>query len=189
MGVLVDHIGATIIGGMVILVLLGITLNLQQTNREIVMENMAQTTIADVAAVIENDLVKIGYHVPRTTSRILEWSPSAISFLSDIDNNGSIDTIRYYLGDATELLQTQNPDDKPLYRLINGQTLKGSSFGCTDFQLAYYDSTGQAAVTADQVRTIGLRISVQSKAASGETYAGTFWQSLIRPMNLANIQL
>ncbi len=184
-----DHLGATIIGGMVLLILITIMLNLQQTSREIVMENMVQTTVADVAAGIESDFIKIGYRVPRTTTAILDWSSSSIAFLSDIDNNGTIDTVRYYLGNASELSRTPNPSDRPLYRLVNGQALKGSSFGCTDFQLAYYDGAGQTATAANQIRAIGLRIAVQGTAPVGDTYAGSFWQSMISPMNLSTIQL
>ena len=39
--------------------------------------------------------------------------------MTDLDNDGIVDTLHYYLGDTSELSGTPNENDRLLYRVVN----------------------------------------------------------------------
>jgi Tfp pilus assembly protein PilW len=63
-----------------------------------------------------------------------------LTMLADINDDGDVDTVRYYLGDNTSQPETPNPNDAILYKSVNGSDpgLRiGSSF--TSITFGYFD--------------------------------------------------
>jgi hypothetical protein len=149
---MIDLIASVIIGGM----LLGIILKLNGSASANVYMNSGevacQQNIVVQGQILETDFRKIGYCsnylTPQDPTKvILMADTAAIKFISDTRQSGSMDTVYYYLGPATQLLATANPRDKILYRSINGVTPTGSDAGITRFYMVYYDYNGDTIST------------------------------------------
>ena len=145
--VLLDIIGSTVIGGILMM-------NLFQINNSAV-ENMytgtgeliAQTNLATIVQILEFDVRKIGYcadweKIPIPTQAILSADSTGIEYLTDVDSDGIVDTMHYYLGPTSELLSTPNPRDRFLYRVVNSEVPVGVNLGVTQFKLIFFDVLG-----------------------------------------------
>ncbi|MBA4405974.1 hypothetical protein C0389_01740 [bacterium] len=152
-------------------------------------EKIVQQNLVEVVKLIEYDFRKIGYcydwtKIPNQALAIISADSNRISFLTDIVNttaandygNGVVDTLRYYLGSTSELSVTPNPNDRLLYRVINGEVPKGSNLGVTQFKLTYFDATGDKidpfpATPPFGIATIQLDIAVENPTAYGNDYS------------------
>ncbi|RPI71619.1 MAG: hypothetical protein EHM47_09835, partial [Ignavibacteriales bacterium] len=141
---ILDILGSAFIGGMLLLILF----RLNDSAAENVYNNSGELTsqqnITTVVQILETDFRKIGYckdwqKIPIPSQAIIMADSNKIKFLTDIDSDGSVDSIFYYTGSANELLSTPNPRDKYLYRIVNNEAPVKVNLGVTEFKLAYYD--------------------------------------------------
>ena len=122
-----DLIGSYIMGGTVILMIVGLNVYISNSATDNLYTNIAQSNITTTSEIIHNDFYKIGYKV--SGNKIVIADSNQIKFYSDIDNNGTIDSIYYYTGTASQLTSTQNPNDKLLYRVFNNSSALSSTAG------------------------------------------------------------
>ena len=149
---IIDIAGSIIIGGM----LLGILFKLNNSASWNMYTNSGelncQTNLAQMSLIIENDFRKIDYcadytNIQDPANAIISADSSSIKFLSDLNKNGVMDTVYYYLGPASELNSTLNPRDKILYRIVNSSPKMGSDAGITRFYMVYYNVNGDTIQT------------------------------------------
>jgi type II secretory pathway component PulJ len=142
---LLDIVGSFIFAGF--LLLMGLNLNASANEvRAVYSGNYnLQANLTTVVELIEGDFRKIGYcrtwqktADPSKSLRIAD--SSRIRFLCDYDNNGSLDSVTYWLGPPSELASTPNPNDCYLYRQINSATPTKMNFGLTQFSFTYRDA-------------------------------------------------
>ncbi len=193
MGDMLDIISSTLIAGMLLLSVLKVNSDLTSTNSDTNMEVITQENATTIANTIAHDFFKIGYEA---SPAIVFADTSALTFCSQIDNNGVVDTIRYWLG-APLGLSGVNPNWRTLYRIKNEEPIRGASLGVTSFDLSYYDSTGQeisipAGGTSDhsilsQIKSIHIVILFQSADKTSSGYAETYWEEFISPKNLRTL--
>ncbi|MGE5437071.1 MAG: hypothetical protein ACM3O3_07570 [Syntrophothermus sp.] len=147
--VIMDVIGSAVIGGLLLLILFrtndNITMNTYNFSGEVTLQENLVATIE----VLEFDFRKIGYcenplALPDPeTDAILYADTSEIIFLTDITGpdlapgDGTLDTLRYRLGPTSELTGTPNPNDRLLYREVNGEG-QGVNLGVTYFKIRYF---------------------------------------------------
>jgi hypothetical protein len=184
MQVILDHIGAYIVAGTIIFLLLNMNLMNNNASQEYFNSSYVQEAATASARVIENDLYRLGYRVPANV--ILFADTLSVRFLADINNDSIPDTVYYYLNNAVATL------DKPFYRKINGTAaLIVASFN--QFKFNYYDSLGSALTLAtltsqagrNRVRSIELvSYSRWSSASAQGIYQGAAWQKRITPKNM-----
>jgi hypothetical protein len=157
----IDIVASIIIGGM----LLGILLKMNNSSSWNVYTNSGelncQTNLTAMSMMLENDFRKIDYcadytNIQDPANAILNADTSNIKFISDINKNGQMDTINYYLGPATELNSTLNPRDKILYRIVNKEAKMGSDAGITRFYMVYYDVNGDTIHTPVSTANLAL---------------------------------
>lgn len=190
---LLDIVSSTLIAGMLLLSVLKVNSDLTSTNSDTNIEVITQENATTVANTIAYDFYKIGY---KASPAIVFADTSAITFCSQIDNNGVVDTIKYWLG-APLGLSGVNPNWCILYRVKNGNPIRGASLGVTSFNLTYYDSTGQEISvppggTSDQstlsrIESIHIVILFQSADKTSSGYAETYWEEFISPKNLRTL--
>ena len=162
MGTILDTIISFIIGALVILAILGLNTSLTQTSYDMTSQDNSQDSIEELLAMIKYDFAKIGFGVSHPTLPIITLGNNNITFRSDVDNNGTIEQVRYFMSDSTAVTSTQNPHDCFLYRTINGSEPAGTALGVTDFILTYYDEGGSQTWSPASVRSIEIKIIVQS---------------------------
>jgi hypothetical protein len=190
MSSLLDIITATFIGAILILMIIGISFYIQNSAQEVNNANIAQMNVKEISEVLDYDLYKVGYRV--SGSKILLADSTRLTFLSDIDNNGKVDTVRYLLGNPADLSSTPNPNDRILYRILNNEPLRGSNLGVVDFKFTYYDSSNikinysslVSQTQRDRIKSIEYYIKVESLYPIEGYYPGAEIKKIVRPKNL-----
>lgn len=186
---LLDILGSTIVGGLLLLILLRMNDASVENNYLYSGEKIVQQNLVEVVKLIEYDFRKIGYcldwtKIPNQAFSIISADSNKISFLTDIVNttaandygNGIIDTLHYYLGNTSELSATPNPNDRILYRVVNSAAPKGSNLGVTQFKLTYFDALGDTISPLPVsppfgIVTIQVDIAVENPTAYGNDYS------------------
>lgn len=184
---LLDILGSIIIGG----VMMTIAYRLSDTITDRTYNHSGELTIqqnlATVAQIVEYDFRKIGYCknwnlIPDPTKAILYADSSEIKFYTDIDNNGTVDSIRYYLGPTSQLTGTSNPRDRLLYRVLNNESPKSSNLGVTQFYLVYFDALGDTITPPVGVNggitSIEINLTVESTDAYDQKISKAFWRQI-----------
>ena len=188
MGYILDILGSMIIGSAVVLIILVLNLNIISSSGENLNTNIAQRDLTTTALVMEYDLYKMGYRVAE--SKIAIADSNKIKFYTDLDNNGTKDSILYYLGDISKDNSTPNPHDRPLYRQENNDI--ATAFSVADFNLVYHDSIGnildydQLTTQAgrDYIKTINVALTIESGEPIDGSYQTSRWGRKITPKNL-----
>jgi hypothetical protein len=183
MGTFLDIAGSVIIAGLLLLAVLNSYMNVNQYALMSTMDLTVQGNLSEWLQIVQHDFRKIGYRISNPAWAIQNCDSSSISFVSDIDNNGTIDSISYYLGPASQVTGTENPRDRALYRVVSGQQT-GGALGLTDFQLRYFDSSGNATWTPAEVKAMEIFIQVESPFPLDTTYVWSSWRGMIYPLNL-----
>ncbi len=156
MGFLLDILGSTIAGGLVILTLIQFNFTTTEMKNEFQSTYTIQSGINEVSEVIEFDFYKAGFRVPHLDVFITAKDTS-VKYLADLFNDGSIDTVQYYLGLPSQASSTDNPNDRPLFRKLNSGS--ASSIGLvSEFNITYFDSTRTQISAATLNTTNGRRL-------------------------------
>lgn len=184
---LLDIIGSIIIGG----ILMSIVFRLSDAATEKTYNNSGELTlqqnISTVAKIIEHDFRKIGYcadwnKLPDPSKAILLADTSRLKFLTDIESDGNLDSIYYYLGPTSELTATPNPRDRILYRVVNNESPVQSNLGITRFFLVYYDVLGDTVylpiTNCGLISSIEINVTVENVAAYDTSYSKAYWRQI-----------
>ena len=197
MSTVIDIVASIIIGGM----MLGIILKLNGTAAQSVYLNsgevVCQQNLVVQAQILETDFRRIGYcadytNIQDPTKAIISADTASIKFVADIDQNGVMDTIYYYLGPATDLNATANPRDKILYRVVNSVTPTGSDAGITRFYLVYYDYNGDTihcpvtAVNLPLITDIELNMNIENTSIDNSQIYAYWRQERLAIPNIKN---
>ncbi len=105
---------------------------------------------------------------------------SSIRFRSDIDNNGTIDTISYFVSDTSALSNTPNPRDMLLFRRINSDFPFILANNVTRFKLTYLDTKMNEVTPPVGLNTpvnfIRIEIRVEDPFAYDNQYSEAIWR-------------
>lgn len=179
----IELAGSFIIGGMLLLSILSLNADIMQTATLNSLDTNAQQNVTNIVSILEYDFRKMGYLVPQGTDAITALTDTTITFLGDIDNDGVVDTVGYFLGPISEPVETDNPNDRYLYRAVNG-TVNDVALGMRDWILTYYDISGSVTVTPANVRSIRISFWVQTIIPFDITYGEARWEGRFTPKNL-----
>lgn len=193
---LIDLLGSTVIGGMLLLILLRVNDSAVKNTYTYGGELIVQQNLVDAVELLEYDFKKIGYcknwqAIPDPSKSILTADSNSISFLTDVDSDGNVDTLHYYTGSVDDLLSTPNPRDRILYRVVNSETPGGSNLGITQFKIRYYNSLGNElpcpVTVPGEINTMQIDIKVENYAAYDNEYSTIFWRQIrMAARNLRN---
>jgi len=169
---ILDIIGSFLVAGL--LFLMGLRLNAGANETTAVYnDNLTlQRNMTSLVGLLEQDFRRIGYcqnwrKIPDPSKSVRIAEANRLRFLTDINNNGNLDSITYYLGPPSELTSTPNPRDCYLYRQVNAQTPQRINFGVSQFNLRYYDALNdsiQFPIT-DPRRVFFMEVSVAMETA------------------------
>lgn len=182
MNIILDLLGSTIIGGLIISML--INFNIFQNNTRFLSDSelQLQQNAKTLAEMLNYDLRKIGFGVDSTAIALAD--SEKISFYSDIDKNGSVDFVTYMISDTSEAKSTTNPEDVVLYRIVNTDTLKGPSLGLTKLKFSYLDGLGSETTTLSNIQYVHAELWIESIEKMDGDYIFTYWEMTINPRNL-----
>ncbi len=156
---LIDIIGSTIIGSMLLLILWRVNDATVENTYTYGSELTVQQNLVAAVELLEHDFRKIGYcrdwtQIPTPEESILFADSNSIRFLTDVavnsdslEGDGIVDILEYSLGDTSELANTGNPRDRMLYRKVNSDPATSANLGITKFHLMYIDTFGDTIKT------------------------------------------
>ncbi len=182
MNVIMDILGATLIGGLVMLLVVNLNAYSTETKFASDADLRLQQGAKTLAEIINDDLRKIGYKFSGTA--ITQADSQRISFKGDIDNNGTMDQVTYFLGSTEEAVYTPNPNDRVLYRIVDNDTIAGPTLGLTNLKFSYLNTQEQPTTFADSICYVKVEIWVETLNQVGDEYPFTYWEMTINPRNI-----
>lgn len=147
---LLDIIGATIIGGLMLLSINSLNHSASEKSTNFNADLISQQNLVSIVELLEHDFNRIGYCetpdsmmapqdmiIEADSTRIKFWTDLPISY-SNFRGDGINDILIYELGD--DINDTPNPNDKLLYRYKEGTIKSSSNLGITQFKINYFDN-------------------------------------------------
>ena len=194
--VILDLLGSTIVGGILLMTLFRINGTATENNYTGNGELIAQQNLATIVQILETDFRRIGYcadwqKIPDPTQSILEVDSSMIKYITDVDADGNVDTVKYFLGPTSELLNTPNPRDRFLYRVVNNEKPVGVNLGVTNFKMEFFNTLGNKLSfpisNPGSIYSMQVDITVEDISAYNEQYATAYWRQIrLAAKNLRN---
>ena len=194
--VILDLLGSTIVGGILLMTLFRINGTATENNYTGNGELIAQQNLATIVQILETDFRRIGYcadwqKIPDPTLSILEVDSSMIKYITDVDADGNVDTVKYFLGPTSELLNTPNPRDRFLYRVVNNEKPVGVNLGVTNFKMEFFNTLGNKLSfpisNPGSIYSMQVDITVEDISAYNEQYATAYWRQIrLAAKNLRN---
>jgi Tfp pilus assembly protein PilW len=191
MSVILDLLGSSLIGGIIFMLVFKLNLFTQSALLTSDSELKLQQNAKTIAEILNYDLRKAGYKCDSTLTPIIIADSQRIKFYAEIDTtiNSAIDNVEFCISDSTVASSTQNPNDIILYRVFNGDTLKGPSLGLTSLKFSYFNHQNKVTTVLDSIKYIKVEITVQGdneiEDIFGEmNYQHTYWEMTINPRNL-----
>jgi hypothetical protein len=184
---IIDIVGSILIGGALMIILWRLNDATTENTYNYSGELSLQQNLATTAEVLEYDFRKIGYcadwnKIPDPSKSIILADSNKIKFLTDVQSDGIVDTMYYYLGPTSELTQTENPRDRILYRVVNSETPKGANLGITQFKMVYFDALGDTIpfpiAQPGQIASMEINVTVENTSAYDQDYSTAFWRQI-----------
>jgi hypothetical protein len=194
MNVLIDLIGSSFIGGILLLLILKLNLYSQNTSISSDSELRIQQNAKTLAEIINYDLRKVGYNYNNTA--IVTADSNKIKFYADMNEPGTtgygtIDVVEYFLSNPSKAASTANPKDVVLTRVLNGtDTLSGPSLGLVKLVFSYFDKGLASTTNLDSIKFIKTEFWVESldpievNFGTQTGYPFTYWEMTINPRNI-----
>lgn len=185
---ILDIIGSAVIGGMLLLLLMRMNASSSENLFKNSGELNTQRNLVTLAQLIEYDFRRMGYcsniQDPNTRQGIniiVLADTSRIDFYADIADasgkdvptgDGVADLVSYRLGAASEseVLNTPNPNDRVLYKSINGVVKTTHNCGITKFRLHYFNAVGDTLTATPLTAPTGI-LSMQIDLVVEEVFS------------------
>lgn len=186
---MITLLGTYFIGGYITLTALVMNFTMSSKISELVIDKYSQQSAITTAQIIEYDLYKIGYR--SAGNSILNADSTDLQYKADVDNNGLVDTVRYYKGSVSELITTANPNDFKIYRKVNSTTPSVIGFA-TDLKFTYQEANTDvmnygslnSQVNRNDIRFITVFVRTESPDSVNFGYSPVEWRKQILPKNL-----
>lgn len=205
---LLDILGSTLIGGMLLLILFRTTDATSENTFMYGGELNTQQNLVAVVELMEYDFKRIGYcedenKVPNAFEVIHTATDTSIAFITDLAidydtprGDGIPDTLIYELGPLID--ETPNPFDKSLYRYKKGTQKFSANLGVTDLKFTYFDVFRKKITNLANVADISLiQIDIRIEDVYGydvtnddkdheDKFATVLWRQLRVPAKRRN---
>jgi hypothetical protein len=194
MSTILDILGSTFIGGMLLLLIL--KANLFITNASYASDNelKMQQNAKTFAEILNYDFRKLGYK--NNGVSIITAENEHFKFVGDLQRPGEsgygiIDTVEYFVRDSTYSLGTSNPNDIVLVRVVNGtDSIAGPSLGLVKINFSYLDSLSTPTNILSKIKYIQTELWIEPTEQVNNFITGkqdsvfTYWEFTINPRNI-----
>jgi hypothetical protein len=177
MGTMIDLLGSLIFGGALMMIILSAHDTARENQSVYCNDMIVQQSLTGVVRMVEGELRNMGSGcLSGDTVIVLVADSNKFSFRADLNHDGIPDTITYWTGPTTELLETQNEMDRKLYRHF-GSGAGGNSVTDVvalvtqfhlDYENKYKDPMGPTPIPSNQLRLVNVvvvTVEVQSPFA------------------------
>jgi hypothetical protein len=194
MNILIDIIGSSFIGGLLLLMILKLNLYSQNASYSSDTELKMQQNAKTLAEILNYDLRKVGYNYNSTAITVAD--SNRIKFYADMNEPGTagygtVDVVEYFLSSPSKASGTTNPNDIVLTRVINGaDSSSGPSLGLVKLRFSYFNKGLLATTILDSIKYIKTEFWVESlepietNFGTQTGYPFTYWEMTINPRNI-----
>lgn len=194
MSALLDILGSTFIGGMVLLLILKLNLYSSSVSYSSDNELKLQQNAKTIAEILNYDLRKIGYNHPGTAFLLAD--SNRIKFYADIDapgtaGHGTVDIVEYFVLDSNHAFGTSNTRDIVLTRVINNSdSIAGPSLGLVKIKFSYFNGSGIVTASLDSIKYVKVEFWVEPTEKINNFLTNTpdstftYWEMTINPRNI-----
>ena len=185
MGSTITLIGSIVIGGIFLLGLTAFYGDVIEYSHTKSFELLTQEATASYMEIIDHDFRRIGSGLPSPAGAITAVTGTTdITFRGDIDGDGDVETVRYYISPTSSASSTLNPNDRILYREVDGVMTIDSPGGVTSFVVRTLDEFGNPTTDLNAVRMLDVELTVESPQPYDTLYTKAFWEKRFAPQNL-----
>jgi len=117
---------------------------------------------AGLSELLEADLRRMGLGLEDPRASIIAADSISLQFWADIDQDELPEQVSYALSAPDSAAHTSNPDDRLLYRSIDGAELDEPALGVVEFDLRFFDGAGAETTDWGTVRSIRYTIAVEA---------------------------
>jgi len=178
---MLDYIISLIFGAVAFVLLLGYQLGMREATTGQVFSSAVQQDLTSATKTLEYDFQKMGYG-STDSAKVVQADTSTIEFKCDVDGDGVVNSVLYYLGDPVP--GSPNSAARILYRQIDVQSPLAIAGGVSRFKLTYFDGAGHPTSVLSQIRSVYVALTVESNEGTENIFPAVCWESTIRPRNL-----
>jgi hypothetical protein len=165
MVVILDILYSFIVRGSIVLVVLITMVNLNNALFRFTERASLNETVSSASETISNDLRLAGFRASKTFAKA---DSIEASFYADLDNNGTAETVRYYLGAGAA------GSHRILYRTLNAGTPFEIARDVVLLRFNYYSITGTplSGTTVSGIRSVKVYFMIESNHKLRSVYSG-----------------
>jgi hypothetical protein len=188
MNVILDIIGSFVIRGMIVLIVLTAMVSLNNSLFRQTERVALNDLVTNTSETIYNDFSLAGYGA--STSKVFNKADSIEAiFSADLDNDGTAETVRYYLGAGAA------GSHRILYRTLNAGTPFEIARDVILIRFYYYSATNVSltGTTVSGIKSINVSLTIESNhqlislysgSADTSSYQQATWEGHIFPKGL-----
>jgi hypothetical protein len=149
------------------------------------LDNAVYTELDAAGEIIEYDFSRIGLGVNDPNDDVLTQADSTdLRYVMDVNGDNTFETMRYYLSGVSAAASTPNPNDRYLYRVVNGGANEAICGGVTDFKITYFDVSGNETAVLNDIKTFVIYLQVESAIGYDGEYPKLVWEGRVTPLSL-----
>jgi hypothetical protein len=174
MNTILDILGASVIGGLVVLTLMVSLNNTAETNRALSRNLSLQQCVGTIEELFLYDTATAGRGVPDSVCSIINADSDRFVFIGDETMDEVIDTIAYYTEYAGN-------DTLIRCRTGSGQII---TLGEGKVQFRYYDTCGRVTISLPAIRSVDITLCLRDILESFGNRSRAFLQKRIHLRNI-----
>jgi|GEM_PF-3344628 len=163
MAAVLEMIGAFVIASILSLMVLQLQINAYQTDVNAKYTYILQSHSNVFRQELVNTIKVTGYNLTDIENLFLRSEPNAVTFLTDLDDDGLADTVSIVYKDYTTDPTPLNPLDKGVYIIRNGAEQQMDIYGIYNFRFTYYNGNNEVAATAANIRFVSFSYEMLSR--------------------------
>jgi hypothetical protein len=188
MGPLLDIILSLVVRGAIVLAVLNVTVSLQSKLSEKTAQVNEFALVNTVAAILRQDLDKTGFNM---------GGPPYISVASadtiEVCYNSipppaypvvTPTKVKFYTGPRSELSSTANPNDRILYKSVNGGSPLVVAKGVTSLKFVYYNSSGNTTSNTLYIKSFSVDLIMAGPDLINNIYPAAEWNTRLAPFGM-----
>jgi hypothetical protein len=184
---IIDIIFSVVLAGIILVMIINLNQNTAYSTYTTTNDLVIQTNMTELVRMIEKDFRRIGYckdpdKIPDASQAIISADAHSFKFKTDVNEDASVDTVYYYVGDTSTCRKTPNPRDFMIYRKINSGAPQAMLLGCTKFDFQYWnaqaDPVAIPAGSSSGIISLQLSILLESPYAYDTAYSYSYWRQL-----------
>ncbi len=178
MNTLLEIAGTWIIGSLLILSMMTLLFGTMDAQSELVSSVATHDRLLTVADIINADIRIAGIGVPDSIDTVIAADSTQFMFLGDIDNNGTPDTLSYFV---RSVLGAYGDTLSFIMRRIGSNSGNEESMGKASVSFSYFNAEGSPTASLSDIRSVTTQMRAFDMISTQESKirASLQWQTYL----------